>query len=55
MVRNNQKWLVATIVGGLVGGGLAYAQGLPGDRVIISAVLGAVVVFALLLGLKFRP
>lgn len=54
-MKSNTKILIATIVGGLVTGALALAQGLPGDRVIVAAGIGAVVVLGLLIVLKSRP
>lgn len=54
-MKNTPKVGVATVVAGLVVGGLAFVQGLPMERVLVAAGVGAAVMFGLLIVLKFRP
>lgn len=54
-MKNRPKMGVATVVAGLVVGGLAFAQGFPMDRVLIAAGVGAAVMFGLLIVLRYRP
>jgi hypothetical protein len=54
-VKNNTKIGIATIIGTIVGLWLALVQGLPFGRAALAAALSGLLVFALLIILKFRP
>lgn len=54
-MKNTTKVVNATIVGGVVGALLGIASGFPPERVLISGLTGAVVMFLILIALKFRP
>lgn len=54
-MSNMGKVYTATLVGGAVGALLGIASGFPPEKVLISGLTGAVVMFMILIALKFRP
>lgn len=54
-MSNMGKVYTATLVGGTVGALLAIGAGYPPQRVLLSGIVGAVVMFMVLIALKFRP